>query len=94
MRRLGLGIDPDPLFSDLIVVDGIDRYYPELRGMRERVLVIREHGLHSEAPEARAQLLQQRRLLSDRRQIYRRQHQRQAQGGREIHSDSGAESGA
>lgn len=44
--------------SGAIVVDGIDRYYPEVRGMRERVLVIREYGLHSEAPEARAQLLQ------------------------------------
>ncbi|MGA8875719.1 MAG: multicopper oxidase family protein [Candidatus Korobacteraceae bacterium] len=44
--------------SGAIVVDGIDRYYPELRSLRERVLVIREHGFEGDSPEVRAQLLQ------------------------------------
>ena len=36
--------------SGAIIVEGIDRYYPELRHMRERVLVLRDHDIeHSDA---------------------------------------------
>ncbi len=36
--------------SGAIVVDGIDRYYPELRHMRERVIILRDHDIeHSDA---------------------------------------------
>jgi FtsP/CotA-like multicopper oxidase with cupredoxin domain len=42
-----------------IVVDGIDRYYPELRHMRERVLVIRDRNLENEKAEVRNRLLHQ-----------------------------------
>src|SRR5579871_2260565 len=34
--------------SGAIVIDGIDRYYPELRGMRERVLVLRDRDIARE----------------------------------------------
>jgi len=45
--------------SGAIVIDGIDRYYPELRNMRERVLVLRDRDLASENAETRSRLLQQ-----------------------------------
>ena len=45
--------------SGAIVIDGIDRYYPELRKMRERVLVLRDRDLAAENVEARSRLLQQ-----------------------------------
>src|SRR5579862_1557494 len=45
--------------SGAIVVDGIDRYYPELRKMRERVLVLRDHDLSPEKDEARSQILKE-----------------------------------
>lgn len=45
--------------SGAIVVEGIDRYYPELRGMRERVLVLRDRDLDNEKDAVRNQLLQQ-----------------------------------
>src|SRR6516225_5396823 len=45
--------------SGAIVIDGIDRYYPELRNMRERVLVLRDRDLASENAETRSHLLQQ-----------------------------------
>jgi FtsP/CotA-like multicopper oxidase with cupredoxin domain len=36
--------------SGAIVVDGIDRYYPELRHMRERVIILRDQSIeHSDA---------------------------------------------
>lgn len=44
--------------SGAIVIDGIDRYYPELRKMRERVLVLRDRDLAGENEEARSRLLQ------------------------------------
>lgn len=44
--------------SGAIVVDGIDRYYPELRKLRERVLVLRDRDLGMEKVEARSGLLQ------------------------------------
>jgi FtsP/CotA-like multicopper oxidase with cupredoxin domain len=45
--------------SGAIVIDGIDRYYPELRQMRERVLVLRDHDLEGKNSEARSQTLHQ-----------------------------------
>jgi suppressor of ftsI len=44
--------------SGAIVIDGIDRYYPELRQMRERVLVLRDRDLEGENDEARSQVTQ------------------------------------
>jgi FtsP/CotA-like multicopper oxidase with cupredoxin domain len=36
--------------SGAIIVEGIDRYYPELRHMRERVIILRDHDIeHSDA---------------------------------------------
>ncbi|MGI8769901.1 MAG: multicopper oxidase family protein [Acidobacteriaceae bacterium] len=43
--------------SGAIVIDGIDRYYPELRQMRERVLVLRERSIENESSESRKELL-------------------------------------
>jgi suppressor of ftsI len=45
--------------SGAIVIDGIDRYYPELRGMRERVLILRDRNIAGENDEARSQMLRQ-----------------------------------
>jgi len=44
--------------SGAIVIDGIDRYYPELRQMRERVLVLRDRDLEKVGSDLRAELLQ------------------------------------
>jgi suppressor of ftsI len=44
--------------SGAIVVDGIDRYYPELRQMRERVLVIRDSNIEHADAASRKQILQ------------------------------------
>ena len=44
--------------SGAIVIDGIDRYYPELRGMRERVLVLREQDIEHASDAVRAPILQ------------------------------------
>ncbi|HUJ80879.1 MAG TPA: multicopper oxidase domain-containing protein, partial [Candidatus Acidoferrales bacterium] len=44
--------------SGAIVVDGIDRYYPELRQMRERVMVLRERDIKDVTPKVRTDLLQ------------------------------------
>lgn len=44
--------------SGAIVLDGIDRYYPELRQMRERVLVLRERDIENVTPTVRGDLLQ------------------------------------
>jgi FtsP/CotA-like multicopper oxidase with cupredoxin domain len=43
--------------SGAIVIDGIDKYYPEVRNMRERVLVLRERNVEHENAEIRNQLL-------------------------------------
>ena len=44
--------------SGAIVIEGIDRYYPELRGLRERVLVLRDQDIESTNDETRARILQ------------------------------------
>jgi suppressor of ftsI len=45
--------------SGAIVIDGIDRYYPELRQMRERVLILRDRDLEGENDQARNRIWQQ-----------------------------------
>jgi FtsP/CotA-like multicopper oxidase with cupredoxin domain len=45
--------------SGAIVIDGIDRYYPELRGMRERVLILRDQDIDHASDEVRSRILQQ-----------------------------------
>lgn len=44
--------------SGALVIEGIDRYYPELRGLRERVLVLRDEDIENTNDEARARILQ------------------------------------
>src|SRR5215469_16637708 len=44
--------------SGAIIVDGIDRYYPELRRMRERVLILRDRDLEHADETSRKQILQ------------------------------------
>jgi len=43
--------------SGAIVIEGIDRYYPELRGLRERILVLRDQDIENANHEARARIL-------------------------------------
>jgi FtsP/CotA-like multicopper oxidase with cupredoxin domain len=45
--------------SGAIIIDGIDRYYPELRGLRERVLILRDQDIEHANNEVRRQILQQ-----------------------------------
>jgi FtsP/CotA-like multicopper oxidase with cupredoxin domain len=45
--------------SGAIVIDGIDRYYPELRGLRERVLILRDQDVEHASSAVRQQILQQ-----------------------------------
>jgi FtsP/CotA-like multicopper oxidase with cupredoxin domain len=48
--------------SGALIIEGIDRYAPELRGIRERVLVIRadEIGLDSSAADKKARVALER----------------------------------
>jgi len=52
--------------SGAIVIDGIDRYYPELREMRERVLVLREEDIEGANPNVRRELLERVGVSSER----------------------------
>jgi FtsP/CotA-like multicopper oxidase with cupredoxin domain len=52
--------------SGAIVIDGIDRYYPALRQMRERVLVLRERDIEDVTPSVRRDLLQRVGLSPER----------------------------
>jgi FtsP/CotA-like multicopper oxidase with cupredoxin domain len=45
--------------SGAIVVDGIERYYPELRNMRERVIILRDQNLDHTDAASKEQILQQ-----------------------------------
>lgn len=45
--------------SGAIVVEGIDRYYPELRHMRERVLILRDHNMEASDAASRERILRQ-----------------------------------
>ncbi len=44
--------------SGAIVVEGIDKYYPELRGMRERVLILRDSELKNHTDQTRKEIEQ------------------------------------
>jgi suppressor of ftsI len=43
--------------SGAIIVEGIQKYYPELRHIRERVLILRDHDLEHSSAEIRRQIL-------------------------------------
>ena len=43
--------------SGAIVVEGIDRYYPELRHMRERIIVLRDHDIEDSDAATREQVV-------------------------------------
>ena len=42
--------------SGAIVIDGIDRYYPELRNMRERILIVRDQEIEASKASGREQI--------------------------------------
>jgi suppressor of ftsI len=44
--------------SGAIVIEGIDRYYPELRGLRERVLILRDQDIERASEAERSRILQ------------------------------------
>jgi FtsP/CotA-like multicopper oxidase with cupredoxin domain len=44
--------------SGAIVVEGIDRYYPELRHMRERVIILRDHDIERIDSATRERIVQ------------------------------------
>ena len=44
--------------SGAIVVEGIEHYYPQLRKMRERVLILRDHNLEHDDASLRKQIVQ------------------------------------
>ena len=52
--------------SGAIVVEGIDRYYPELRHMRERVIILRDSNIEGADNATREQVVQQVELPSAR----------------------------
>ena len=43
--------------SSAIIVEGIDRYYPELRHIRERVIVLRDHNIERSDASTREQVV-------------------------------------
>src|SRR5579862_6583499 len=43
--------------SGAIIVEGIDKYYPQVRNMRERVLILRDDDLVRSAASVREQIL-------------------------------------
>jgi suppressor of ftsI len=50
--------------SGAIIVEGIDRYYPQLRGMRERVLILRDHDIEHSSSTIREQILRRAEIAS------------------------------
>jgi len=52
--------------SGAIVIDGIERYAPEVRGMRERVLILRDEVLHKEDAARTSALLKRLAVPSAR----------------------------
>jgi FtsP/CotA-like multicopper oxidase with cupredoxin domain len=52
--------------SGAIVVDGIDRYYPELRHLRERVLILRDGDIEHADEARRKQILERVEFASSR----------------------------
>jgi FtsP/CotA-like multicopper oxidase with cupredoxin domain len=45
--------------SGAIVIEGIDRYYPELRNMRERVIILRDRNIEQSGAETRERIIRQ-----------------------------------
>jgi suppressor of ftsI len=45
--------------SGAIIVEGIDRYYPELRNMRERVIILRDQNIEHSDAEMRQRIIRQ-----------------------------------
>jgi suppressor of ftsI len=52
--------------SGAIIVEGIDRYYPELRHMPERVLILRDHDVTRDSSAIRKEILQTVEMPSSR----------------------------
>ena len=52
--------------SGAIVVDGIDRYYPELRNMRERVIVLRDQNIELSDATSKERIIRQVELPTAR----------------------------
>ena len=52
--------------SGAIIVEGIDRYYPEVRNMRERVLILRDHEIEHSNSAVREQILRRVGISSSR----------------------------
>lgn len=52
--------------SGAIVVDGIDRYYPELRHMRERVIILRDQNIEHEDAANKQQIVRRVEIPSAR----------------------------
>jgi len=50
--------------SGAIIVEGIDRYYPQVRKMRERVLILRDQDLEHSVASAREQILRRVEVTS------------------------------
>jgi len=50
--------------SGAIRVESIDRYYPQLRGMRERALILRDHDIEQSSSTIREQILRRAEILS------------------------------
>ena len=50
--------------SGAIVVEGIDRYYPELRHMRERVIILRDHDIEHSNAATREQVVRRVEITS------------------------------
>jgi FtsP/CotA-like multicopper oxidase with cupredoxin domain len=44
--------------SGAIVIEGIDRYYPEIRNMRERILILRDRDIENSGDSGREQIKQ------------------------------------
>jgi suppressor of ftsI len=52
--------------SGAIIVEGIDRYYPEVRNLRERVLILRDHEIEHSSSAIREQILRRVGISSSR----------------------------
>jgi suppressor of ftsI len=52
--------------SGAIIVEGIDRYYPKIRNMRERVLILRDHEIEHSSSAIREQILRRAGISSSR----------------------------
>ena len=53
--------------SGAIIVEGIDQYYPQVRNLRERVLILRDHDLEHSSASAREEILRKVEVTSSAR---------------------------